>query len=633
MVSSSQQKMKKKFYQIAAGVALAQIVLQSTTIFAQDSTRVLKDVVVSATKTDQKQLQTGKVITVITQDQIERSQGKTIAQLLSEQAGIIVNGAGSNPGLNKSIFIRGAASGFAVTLIDGVLVGNPSSVGGAFDIRLFPIDQIERIEIIKGGQSTLYGSDAVAGVINIITKKGGPEGIGVYGNLTGGSYGSQRQNVGFNGSLNKFSYNVSYTHDQTDGISEAADRNNTGTFDKDGYNQSALNANFSVEAARGLRISPFFRFTSGSYKYDNGSFADANNQSLNRFYNTGLTSQYQLDAKNRFNLNYGYTNSTAYYESNYPSSNIGRLHLVDLYYNHDFAEHIKLLLGVDNRYTQIKQIGATNVTPDANLFSTYGSLSVNKIADFLNLEVGGRYNDHNRYGHNFTYDFTPSINLLENKLILFGTVSSAFKAPLLTELFGPYGANPDLKPQKSVNYEAGFSTALLDNQFNLRVAAFRRKLRDAIVYDANGYENFDKENDQGLEVEPSYKYKILTLTGFYSFVDGTAVRNNISTFGLLRRPKQSFGLQASVQATSKLYLSTNFRSYGQRGDVNYTGIGPVNVSLPGYQLLDGYAQYGINGRVKVFVNVNNILDKRYQEIYGYSTMGTNFNAGVSFSFN
>ncbi|WP_299291462.1 TonB-dependent receptor plug domain-containing protein, partial [uncultured Mucilaginibacter sp.] len=158
--------MKKNFYHIAASVALAQTVLYGTPIFAQDSTRVLKDVVVSATKTDQKQLQTGKVITVITQDQIERSQGKTVAQLLSEQAGIIVSGASSNPGLNKSIFIRGAASGFAVTLIDGVLVGDPSSTGGTFDIRLFPIDQIERIEIIKGGQSTLYGSDAVAGVIN-----------------------------------------------------------------------------------------------------------------------------------------------------------------------------------------------------------------------------------------------------------------------------------------------------------------------------------------------------------------------------------------------------------------------------------------------------------------------------------
>ncbi|WP_299290895.1 TonB-dependent receptor, partial [uncultured Mucilaginibacter sp.] len=466
-------------------------------------------------------------------------------------------------------------------------------------------------------------------VINIITKKGGPEGIGVYGNLTGGSYGSQKQTVGFNGSLDKFSYNVSYTHDQTDGISEAADKNNTGTFDKDGYNQSALNANFSVEAAPGLRISPFFRFTSGSYKYDNGAFADAPNQSLNRYYNTGLTSQYQLDVKNRFNLNYGYTNNTAYYESSYPSSNIGRLHLVDLYYNHDFTENIKLLLGVDNRYTQIKQIGAVNVTPDANLFSTYGSLSVNKIAGFLNLEGGGRFNEHNTYGHNFTYDFTPSINLVGDKLILFGTVSSAFKAPLLTELFGPYGANPDLKPQKSTNYEAGFSTALLDNSFNLRVAAFRRKLTDAIVYLAKGYENFDKENDQGLEVEPSYKYKILTLTGFYSFVDGTAIRNNINTYGLLRRPKQSFGLQVAVQATSKLYVSANFRSYGQRGDYNY----PTNVVLPAYQLLDAYVQYGINGRVKVFVNANNILDKRYQEIYGYNTMGANFNAGVSFNFN
>lgn len=621
--------MKKNIYKTVVGLVLTKLVLGNTSIFAQDSTRVLKDVVVSATKTDQKQLQTGKVITVITQDQIARSQGKSVSQLLSEQAGIIVAGASSNPGLNKSIFIRGAASGFAVMLVDGILVGDPSSTGGAFDIRLIPIDQIERIEIIKGGQSTLYGSDAVAGVINIITKKGGPEGIGVYGTLTGGSYGSQKQNVGFNGSLNKFSYNLSYTHDQTDGISEAADKNNTGTFDKDGYNLSSLNANFSVEAARGLRISPFFRFSSGSYKYDNGAFADAANQSLNRYYNTGLTSQYQADTKNCFNLNYGFTNNTAYYESSYPSSNIGRLHLVDLYYNHDFTENIKLLFGVDNRYTQIKQIGSANVTPDANLFSSYGSLSVDKIAGFLNVEGGGRFNEHNRYGHNFTYDFTPSINLLQDKLIFFGTVSSAFKAPLLTELFGPYGANSDLKPQKSTNYEAGFSTALLDNAFNLRVAAFRRKLTDAIVYVGKGYQNFDRENDQGLELEPSYKYKFLTLTGFYSFVDGTAIRNGVNTYGLLRRPKQSFGLQAAVQATKKLYVSANFRSYGQRGDYNY----PTNVTLPAYQLLDAYAQYGINGRVKVFVNVNNILDKRYQEIYGYNTMGTNFMAGVSFSFN
>ncbi|RYE04786.1 MAG: TonB-dependent receptor, partial [Sphingobacteriaceae bacterium] len=405
--------MKKNFYKNAAGFILASSVLGSTSLFAQDSTRVLKDVIVSATKTDQKQLQTGKVITVITADQIARSEGKSVAQLLNEQAGIIVAGSNSNPGLNKSIFVRGAASGFAVTLVDGILVGDPSSTGGAFDIRLFPIDQIERIEIIKGGQSTLYGSDAVAGVINIITKKGGPEGIGVYGTLTGGSYGSQKQSVGLNGSMDRFSYNVSYTHDQTDGISEAADPNHTGTFDKDGYNRSALNANVSIEAARGLRVSPFFRFTSGSYKYDNGAFADANNQSLNRFYNTGLTSQYNWGAKTRLNLNYGYTGSTASYQSSYPSSNIGRLHLVDLYLNHDFGENIKLLLGFDNRYTQLKQIGAANVTPSTNLLSGYGSLTVNKIAGFLNLEGGGRFNNHNKYGHNFTYDFTPSINLLD----------------------------------------------------------------------------------------------------------------------------------------------------------------------------------------------------------------------------
>ncbi|RYY22272.1 MAG: TonB-dependent receptor [Sphingobacteriaceae bacterium] len=626
--------MKINFYKTAASVALAKLVLGSTSIFAQDSTRVLKDVVISATKTDQKQLQTGKVITVITQDQLERSQGKNLAQLLNEQAGIIVTGSTTNPTANKSIFVRGAASGFAVTLVDGILVGDPSTTGSNFDLRLFPVNQIERIEIIKGGQSTLYGSDAVAGVINIITKKGGPEGIGVYGTLTGGSYGAQKQNVGFNGSVSKLSYNINYTHDQIDGISEAADRNNTGTFDKDGYNQSALNANVSIEAARGLRISPFFRFTSGSYKYDNGSFADANNSSLNRFYNTGLTSQYQLDNKSRFNLNYGYTGSTAKYQSSFPFSTIGRLHLADLYFNHDFTDQIKFLLGVDNRYTQIKQVGSADVTPEAYLLGVYSSLAVNKIAGFMNIEGGGRFNYHNQYGRNFTFDVTPSINIIDNKLIIFGTVSSAFKAPLLTELFGPFGANPNLKPQKSLNYEAGFSTALLDNQFNLRVSLFRRKLRDAIVSIANRYENFDRQNDQGLEIEPSYKYKILTLTGFYSFVDGTTVRNNVNTYGLLRRPKHSFGLQAGVQATSKLFVSANLRSYGRRADVTFDdNFNRINLTLPAYQLLDAYAQYGINGRVKLFTDVKNILDKRYQEIYGYNSLGTNFNAGVSFNFN
>jgi vitamin B12 transporter len=150
---------------------------------AQDSTgtKALDQVVVTATKYPIKLSETGKVVTIVTREQMARSSGKSLAQVLTEQTGIIVNGANSNPGKDKSVFLRGASNDYTLLLLDGVPVNDPSGAGGAFDLRLLPVEQIDHIEILKGSQSTLYGSDAVAGVINIITKKGGSKAFGVNG--------------------------------------------------------------------------------------------------------------------------------------------------------------------------------------------------------------------------------------------------------------------------------------------------------------------------------------------------------------------------------------------------------------------------------------------------------------------
>jgi Outer membrane cobalamin receptor protein len=164
----------------------------------QDSlkTTQLNEVVVTATKFPKSQSETGKVLTVIDQNQIRQSAGKDLAQLLNEQVGMVINGSNSNAGKDKAVYLRGASNAYTLILIDGVPMNDPSGInGGAFDVRLLPLDQIERIEILKGSQSTLYGSDAIAGVINIITRSAGDEKLQASGTLGYGSYNTFKANA------------------------------------------------------------------------------------------------------------------------------------------------------------------------------------------------------------------------------------------------------------------------------------------------------------------------------------------------------------------------------------------------------------------------------------------------------
>ena len=151
----------------------------------------MDEVIVTANKYPQKQSTTGKVISVITKEQIEKSSGKTLSQLLNEQAGVTINGAFNNAGAVQTVYVRGAASGRTLILLDGIPVNDPSMINNEFDLNLFSLDNIDRIEICKGAQSTLYGSDAIAGVINIITvNQDVKKPFNVKATLSGGSLGN-----------------------------------------------------------------------------------------------------------------------------------------------------------------------------------------------------------------------------------------------------------------------------------------------------------------------------------------------------------------------------------------------------------------------------------------------------------
>jgi vitamin B12 transporter len=624
--------MKRKIFMVIAGFII------SSTVTAQDTSYAtpLDEVVVTATKFPKKQSETGKVLTIITKAQLERSAGKDLSQLLNEQAGLVINGSNSNPGKDKAVYLRGAKSEYTLILLDGIPVVDPSGVGGAFDLRLLSIDQIERIEILKGSQSTLYGSDAIAGVINIITKKQGAKKAGGAATLSYGSYQTFKGNAAVHGNTEKANYHIGYTHFNTKGISEAADKTGNGNFDKDGYKENSLNATVGIKATNKLNITPFLRLADYKGKYDDDAFTDGNGKYTSRFLNTGLNAQYKL-AAGTIHLSYGYTNTRRKFDGAFGVFDFkGLFHNAEIFMAHDITRYIKLLGGINVQQAKMLDTSAVKKNPSITLTSPYLSVYLHNPKGF-HIELGGRYNNHSKYGNNFTYNINPSW-LIAKKVKLFVNYSTGFKAPTLYNLYGKFGSNENLKPEKSNSWEGGVQASVAKNKVDIRIVGFDRKIKDVI---ASGPQfsliNQDKQHDKGFEIEPSFFInKNITIKAGYAFVDGTITTRtgakDTTYFNLIRRPKHSVTVNFSYQITQQLFVSSNLKTFSRRTDLFFDPVTfeASGVNLKSYALWDLYAEYKfLNSKWKLFADAKNITHSNYSEVYGYNTMGFNITAGIN----
>jgi vitamin B12 transporter len=552
---------------------------------------------------------------------------------------LVINGANSNPGKDKSVFLRGAKSEYTVFLIDGIPVSDPSGPGGAFDPRLLPLNQLERIEILKGSQSTLYGSDAIAGVINLITKKSGSQPLGGNASLVYGSYDMLRVNGIVNGSTEFADFQVGFSFVNAGGISEAEDINNTGTFDKDGFTQHAVNGAVTLKINPSFTISPFLRVTNYKGDFDGGAFMDDNSSYTSMLINPGLRSQYTLK-NGAINFLYGHNTTNRKYDGPFgPTEFNGRFDNADFFINRDITEQIQILAGLNYQNMKLLDASLMVADPDAQLISPYVSVFLHHFKG-LAIEVGGRYNQHSKYGNNFTYSFNPSFTLSKS-IKFFMNQSTGFKVPTLSQLYGNFGANENLKPEISNSFEAGIHQ-VFSPQFEVSVSWFKRTVKDVIVYTfTNGNINQDEQNDRGLEVESRIRLNDkLTIITNYAFVDGkvSALENGVDTTynNLFRRPKHSLGINMGVQASAKLYFSLNLKTFSERQDLFFN---PDNffaaevVTLKSYALVDAYASYSLfDNKLRFFVEGKNILNQDYREVYGYNTMGFNVHSGLSFKF-
>jgi vitamin B12 transporter len=650
--------MKKKIFIAAAVVISSQLQAQ------QDSTKLLNEVVVTATKFPIKAILTGKVLNVITKEQLEEAGGKDLSQILNDEAGVYINGANSNLGKDKSVYLRGARIDHTLITIDGVPVYDPSGIGGNFDIRNIAIDNVERIEILKGSQSTLYGSDAIAGVINIITKKGNGKPFNTTGVLSAGSNDTYKANASINGKKDKIDYNAGYSYTTTNGINEAITTN--AVFDKDGYTQQSVNATVGIQATNNFRIAPYIRFTNVKGDIDQGAFIDELDYTYTqKSVQVGVKNEISF-GKTKLNILYNYnTINREYIDDSVKSQNgydiytkgkyTGNEHFLDAYVTTDLNKKVKLTAGADYRsavsdqdYASVGFFGPyeSKYAKDSlhqNQIALYAAANINAANNF-NIELGNRLNIHSEYGSHYVFNVNPSY-LIKEKVKLFINVSSAYRTPSLYQLFSEYG-NKKLKPEDAITTEAGLQFFAADKEFTARAVYFNRKIKDVIFFYFNSttfqsqYINQDKQKDNGVELEANYTgIKNTTIKVFYNYVDGniktkTGTGKDTTFFNLIRRPKNNFGLNISSQITKCLFVSSNLSVIGKREDKYFDAatFKTVNATLKSYALLNFYADYSfVKSKIKVFADLRNITNEKYTEVSGFNTLSFTAFGGVRFS--
>ena len=651
--------MRKKYFLVLALHGMA------CTLTAQDTTKpqLLDEVVVTANKYPNKAAATGKVITVITRQQIEQSGGKDLAQLLHEQAGIYVNGANSNPGKDKSVYLRGARIDHTLITIDGIPVYDPSGIGGNFDIRNLPLEQIERIEILKGSQSTLYGSDAIAGVINFITRRSDHVPFRAMGSVSYGSYGTLNGSASIEGAKGWLSYRAGYSVLSSGGIDETLKDKTTTGSDRDGYAQHGFFTDLRLKPTASFEATAFFRRTGLKGALDQGSFIDELDYTYRqKGWQAGLRTRWD---KKIFSVYFlyqynsifrDYTDDSTKSRNGFDSYSYGKYqgneHFLDLYAPVNLSDKIKWTLGTDIRlsassqdFLSIASYGdyASSLSSDSlrqNQWSAYTSLQY-AAGKNGNLELGGRLNHHSTYGFIPVFNINPSY-LLNNRIKIFGNVSSGYRTPSLYQLFSEYG-NRDLLPERALTTEAGLQFPLLSKKMSIRIVGFQRKTWNVLFFSFNPvtyrsqYINQDRQKDHGLEYEMSYEISpSISMRSTYQFITGkiNTQENGKDTAydNLLRRPRHNANLALSYRVSNRIALNTLLQYSSSRRD-RYFDLASFEqraVTLNAYTLWDLNAEYSPSAALKIFINLRNITDTPFTETAGFRTLGRNVHVGFRY---
>ena len=626
------------FRQVPSYAVATLLAGMSVSAYASDGEELQESVVISATRLPTPAVEVASSITVLTAAEIAARQERTIADVLKDVPGLNVVQTGG-PGGVTSVFMRGTNSNHTKVFIDGIDVSDPSNSTGAFDFGQLLTADIERVEVLRGPQSGLYGSDAIGGVINIITKVGsGP--MKLVAGLEGGSFDTFNQAATLSGSQDDFHYSANVLHFHAGATPVTPlDLLAPGEARIDDYDD-----NLTLSIKLGYDVTPDFdlglvarytdihlRTTGEDYPPPDyiGVPDSAQTTAASDEYFTRLTAHLRsFDGAfdETLGLAYSHLRTDTVVPGTEPALNTGERRKVDWQGNIRLATEQTLVVGAEYERDDINE----PITADVHIASGYAELQSQLGAHWFSA-LNVRYDDNSRFGAKTTWRFAPAWVIADTDTKVKASIGTGFKAPTLSELYQDFPpfffANADLKPESSTGYDAGFEQGFAHGVLRLGVTYYHNHITDLITTDPSGttYANIGLATTQGIESFLTYQpLEQLLLTIDYTYTEAT---NDVLQQPLLRRPKNKVTFIATWQATHAWQWSLDILSVGDWVDISRDGL-TSGIDAPGYTTVNLATTYNLGDRWALFARINNLLDRHYENPVGFLQPSIGAYAGV-----
>jgi vitamin B12 transporter len=602
----------------------------------------LPSVVVTATRIPTPEIQVASSVTIVTAEEISARQIQTLPDLLKEVPGLNVVQQGG-PGGQTSVFMRGTNSNHTKVFIDGIDVGDPGNSNASFDFGQLLTQDIARVEVLRGPQSGLYGSDAVGGVINVITKNGnGPAKFNA--GIEAGSFDTFNQTAGVSGSADQFHYAANFQHfhsgstpvTPSDYLQPGQPRINDYYDNLTGSTKLGYDITDSFDLGLVARYTDsHLRFTGDNFDFFPSIPDTAQSESTTKQYYARTTAHW-VSFGGMFDQTLGaaYSNVKSYdFSPDGPSEtdNFGARVKFDWQGIVTLPANQKFILGAEHQRDSI----TTPISASTDINSGYVELQSNFLDGFYDT-LAVRYDDNDRFGSKVTYRFAPAYLIADTGTKIKASVGTGFKAPTLSQLFQSFPdfdffANPNLRPETDFGWDAGFEQALFNNSLRFGMTYFRIDIDNLIATSPDGTTsaNIGRAKSDGVESFVAYQpVNSLTMRLDYTFTQAT---DEIAHLTLLRRPKNKESLVTTWQTTDRLLLTATVLSVSSWVDGNRDfSIQRLNASP--YTTVDLAGSFDLTKNWALTARVNNLLNRHYQNPFGFDQPTIGAFAGIKAKF-